>query len=185
MSSEDIDISDTSKSANFSWRQNISLGCTTVVRSITPSVPAPEPPARYGLSQARLEPADRMPLSPFFLEIRFPTNIPGRQISSFAFDNSGSRLHLVPDVVVASGSTNRVRILVHQLRSYGCGAVSLDELRAKLIGLLNAPATKAKLAEGYFEVITNASPEEYRQQIAKEIDLVGRIVKASGIQPIE
>ena len=47
---------------------------------------------------------------------------------------------------------------------------------------LNAPATKAKLAEGYFEVITNASPEEYRQQIAKEIDLVGRIVKGAGIQ---
>jgi tripartite-type tricarboxylate transporter receptor subunit TctC len=47
---------------------------------------------------------------------------------------------------------------------------------------LNAPVTKAKLAEGYFEVITNASPEEYRQQIAKEIDLVGRIVKGAGIQ---
>jgi tripartite-type tricarboxylate transporter receptor subunit TctC len=50
---------------------------------------------------------------------------------------------------------------------------------------LNAPATKSKLAEGYFEVITNASPEEYRQQIAREIDLVGRIVKGANIPTAE
>jgi tripartite-type tricarboxylate transporter receptor subunit TctC len=50
---------------------------------------------------------------------------------------------------------------------------------------LNTPATRAKLLEGYFEVVTNSSPEEYRAQVGREIELVGRIIKAANITSID
>ena len=69
--------------------------------------------------------------APVFLQMDFPTNISARQVTSFAFDNRGSRFHLVPDVVTANAGTNRVRVLVEQLQSYGCGLFTLAELQTQ------------------------------------------------------
>jgi tripartite-type tricarboxylate transporter receptor subunit TctC len=63
--------------------------------------------------------------------------------------------------------------------------VLLRQVHAIVVKALNAPPVRAKLAEGYFEVITNKTPEEFQAQIARQIDLVGKIVKASGIQATE
>ncbi|MCC7377246.1 MAG: hypothetical protein IT581_21470 [Verrucomicrobiales bacterium] len=82
------------------------------------------PTAAGALAAVRLEPAGLILAAPTFLTIEFPTNIPATHVSSFAFDNDGANLHLVPDVVV----TNRVRILVNQLRTYGCGVFTEAEL---------------------------------------------------------
>lgn len=84
-------------------------------------------PATNGfLAGVRFEPEGLRLSAPFFLEIQFPTNIPARQVSSYAFSNAGTNWQLTPDVVI----TNRVRILVDRLQSYGCGVFSLEELRA-------------------------------------------------------
>jgi tripartite-type tricarboxylate transporter receptor subunit TctC len=61
----------------------------------------------------------------------------------------------------------------------------LRQVHAMVVKALNAPAVRAKLAEGYFDVITNKTPEEFQAQIARQIDLVGGIVKAAGIQASE
>jgi tripartite-type tricarboxylate transporter receptor subunit TctC len=61
----------------------------------------------------------------------------------------------------------------------------LRQVHSLLVKALNVPSVKSKLAEGYFEVITNASPEEYQAQLKREIDLVGKIVKSAKIQAIE
>ena len=82
------------------------------------------------LAGVRLEPEGVMPLVPLFLQIDFPDKINARQVSSMAFGNSGAGLHLVPDVVVSNGPTNRVRILMRQLQSHGCGVFTLAELKA-------------------------------------------------------
>lgn len=88
-------------------------------------------PTQAGLlAGVRIEPSGLVPLSPLFLEIDFPTNLPARQISSFACENSGANLHLVPDVVVANGATNRVRLFTTQFGSYGCSVFTLAELQA-------------------------------------------------------
>lgn len=49
---------------------------------------------------------------------------------------------------------------------------------------LHQPAIKAKMAEAGFEVIGN-TPEEFVVLIRRQIDLVGRIVKAANIKPID
>ena len=49
---------------------------------------------------------------------------------------------------------------------------------------LHQPAIKAKMAEAGFEVIGN-TPEEFAVLIRRQIDLVGRIVKAANIKPID
>ncbi len=61
----------------------------------------------------------------------------------------------------------------------------LRQVHALVVKTLNAAPVRAKLAEGYFDVITNKTPEEFQSQIAREIDLVGRIVKTSGIPATE
>lgn len=80
---------------------------------------------------ARIEPAGLVTLAPGFLQMDFSKAIQATNISSFGFDQDGARLHLVPDVVVSNPGTNRVRILVSQFRSYGCGVFTLAELRAQ------------------------------------------------------
>jgi hypothetical protein len=77
------------------------------------------------LAGARLEPAGLVLLAPAFLQIDFPEPIDAQHISSFAFNNDGGDLHLVPDVVTSNITTQRVRILVQQLRSHGCGVFTL------------------------------------------------------------
>jgi tripartite-type tricarboxylate transporter receptor subunit TctC len=61
----------------------------------------------------------------------------------------------------------------------------LRQVHSLLVKALNVPSVKAKLAEGYFDVITNSSPEEYQAQLKREIDLVGKIVKSAKIQAAE
>jgi tripartite-type tricarboxylate transporter receptor subunit TctC len=58
----------------------------------------------------------------------------------------------------------------------------LRQVHALAVRALTAPPVRAKLAEGYFDVITNATPEEFQAQLKREIDLVGRIVKSANIQ---
>lgn len=99
---------------------------TTTVRMILITNLTGVPATRGFLAGVRLEPSGAVLASPAFLEIQFPTNIPASQVSSYGFDNDGTDLHLVPDVVL----TNRVKILVNQLRSYGCGVFTLEEVQA-------------------------------------------------------
>lgn len=96
-------------------------------------------PSQAGpLTAVRLEPGGLVLRSPAFLQVDFPSAIDGRRVSSFAFDNDGRRLHLVPDVVTENGTTHRVRLLVNQLRSHGCGIFTLPELDA-LAGTVPPP----------------------------------------------
>jgi hypothetical protein len=89
-------------------------------------------PNQAGLmAGVQLEPEGLLMTAPVFLQMDFPTNISARQVTSFAFDNRGSRFHLVPDVVTANAGTNRVRVLVEQLQSYGCGLFTLAELQTQ------------------------------------------------------
>lgn len=127
-------------------------------------------PTQAGLlAGVRLEPAGVMPLAPFFLQIDFPEPLDARRVSSFAWDHDGTRLHLVPDVVIADVATNRVRILVNQLRSYGCGLVTSGELEA-LAGTVpparlrpSRPALHATLDECY--------PDDAREAKAMQEEL--------------
>lgn len=96
------------------------------------------PTAAGAMTAVRLEPAGLVLAAPTFLSIEFPTNIPAAQISSFAFDNNGANLHLVPDVVV----TNRVRILVNQLRGYGSGVFTEAEVTE--LGATVPPAARSR-----------------------------------------
>jgi hypothetical protein len=83
------------------------------------------------LAGARIEPAGLVTLAPGFLQLDFPKPIQASAVSSFGFDQDGSRLHLMPDVVVSNPGTNRVRIVVSQLRSYGSGVFTLAELQTQ------------------------------------------------------
>lgn len=58
-------------------------------------------------------------------------------------------------------------------------------VHADVVRALNRPETRAKLAEGYFEVITHSTPEEFQAQIRRQIDLVGKIVRGAGIKPAD
>lgn len=60
----------------------------------------------------------------------------------------------------------------------------LNRLGGDIVKALNLPATKAKLGEVGFEVIGN-SPAEFSTMIRRQIDIIGKIVKAANIQPIE
>lgn len=84
------------------------------------------PAAEGFLTAVRLEPEGLVLAAPAFLEVNFTTNLPASRIASFAFNNDGTRLHLVPDLV----GTNRVRILVNQLRGHGSGMFTLEEVEA-------------------------------------------------------
>ncbi len=64
-------------------------------------------------------------------------------------------------------------------------AALLHQVHSLVVKTITAAPVRSRLAEQYFEVITNKSPEDYQAQIAREIDLVGRIVKTSGIPPTE
>jgi tripartite-type tricarboxylate transporter receptor subunit TctC len=58
----------------------------------------------------------------------------------------------------------------------------LKQVHALVVKALHAPATKAKLAEQYFDVITQPSPEEFQALLKRQIDLVGKIVRTANIQ---
>ncbi len=84
-------------------------------------------PAQRGFkSGVRLEPEGLVLASPTFLRITYPTNLPTPHVASYAFDNNGSHLHLVPDLLL----TNGTRIVVQQFRSYGFGEFTLSELKS-------------------------------------------------------
>jgi tripartite-type tricarboxylate transporter receptor subunit TctC len=51
------------------------------------------------------------------------------------------------------------------------------------VNTLATAEIRDKLAQGGFEARTNATPEDFAGQIKRQIDLVGRIVKAAGIKP--
>jgi tripartite-type tricarboxylate transporter receptor subunit TctC len=61
----------------------------------------------------------------------------------------------------------------------------LQRVHADVVKALNRPDVRQKLAEQHFDVITNATPEEFALQIRRQIDLVGRIVKGAGIKPTD
>ncbi|MCC7375008.1 MAG: hypothetical protein IT581_10145 [Verrucomicrobiales bacterium] len=103
----------------------------TLVRLSALETVAGLPNAAGLMAGARLEPAGLVTLAPGFLRMDFPKTIEGTKVASFGFDQDGTRLHLVPDVVVSNPGTNRVRVLVNQLRCYGCGLFTLAELQAQ------------------------------------------------------
>lgn len=105
------------------------------------------PAAEGFLAAVQLEPEGLVLAAPAFLEVNFPTNLPASRIASFAFDNDGRQLHLVPDLV----GTNRVRILVNQLRGHGSGVFTLEEIEALAA---TGPAPRAR------RVSLHASMEE-------------------------
>lgn len=105
------------------------------------------PAAEGFLAAVQLEPEGLVLAAPAFLEVNFATNLPASRIASFAFDNDGRQLHLVPDLV----GTNRVRILVNQLRGHGSGVFTLEEIETLAA---TGPAPRAR------RVSLHASMEE-------------------------
>jgi tripartite-type tricarboxylate transporter receptor subunit TctC len=67
----------------------------------------------------------------------------------------------------------------------GMPAAVLQRVHADVVKALNRTDVRQKLAEQHFDVITNATPEEFALQIRRQIDLVGRIVKGAGIKPTD
>ena len=57
-------------------------------------------------------------------------------------------------------------------------------ISAEVIKAMNEPKTRARLLEVGFNPLGN-TPEEFAAQIRRETEVIGRIVKAAGIQPIE
>ena len=60
----------------------------------------------------------------------------------------------------------------------------LARLGGDIVKALQMPATKTKLQDVGFEVVGN-TPAEFAAMIRVQIDLIGKIVKAANIQPIE
>ena len=60
----------------------------------------------------------------------------------------------------------------------------LRRVNADVVKALNAPETRQRLAELRFETLPSA-PEEFAAQIRRDIELVGRVVKAANIQPTD
>jgi len=60
----------------------------------------------------------------------------------------------------------------------------LARLSAELIKALNAPEVRARLAKGGTQPVGN-TPEEFAAMIRRQTDLVGQIVKAAKIEPVE
>jgi tripartite-type tricarboxylate transporter receptor subunit TctC len=58
----------------------------------------------------------------------------------------------------------------------------LKQVHGLAVKALNSPVTKQKLAEQYFDVITQPTPEEFAALLKRQIDLVGKIVKSANIQ---
>jgi tripartite-type tricarboxylate transporter receptor subunit TctC len=60
----------------------------------------------------------------------------------------------------------------------------LRRLSADLIKALGSPEVQAKLAQGGAQPIAN-TPEEFTAMLKRQTELVGRIVKTAGIEPVE
>ncbi len=60
----------------------------------------------------------------------------------------------------------------------------LKRLNADIVKAITAPEIRAKLGDAGFEVIAN-TPEDFGALIRRQVELVGRIVKAAGIQPTD
>ncbi|MCC6231175.1 MAG: hypothetical protein IT580_00925 [Verrucomicrobiales bacterium] len=136
-------------------------GCVavpTLVRLTALDAVSGLPNAAGLLAGTRLEPSGLVLTAPAFLQLDFPEQMDGARVSSFACDNTGDRLHLVPDVVVANLTTNRVRILVSQLRSHGSGLFTLPELQA-LAGTIPPPRAGGSRA-GLHASLSECFPEE-------------------------
>ncbi|MFM9968199.1 MAG: Bug family tripartite tricarboxylate transporter substrate binding protein [Burkholderiales bacterium] len=63
----------------------------------------------------------------------------------------------------------------------GLPSALLSRIAADAIRAMNLPETRARYAEGGQEVIAS-TPEEFTAKIRRNLELVGRIVKAAGIQ---
>lgn len=125
------------------------------------------------LAGARLEPAGLVLLAPAFLQIDFPKPIDAQHIASVAFDNDGARLHLVPDVVTSNPGTNRVRILIQQLRSHGCGVFTLPELQSLAANV--PPARSAPSRAGLHADMAGCYPDDEKEAKELQEELEDRI----------
>jgi len=102
--------------------------------------------------------------------------------------NRDSRFAALPDVPTISEVVPGFETPPSWTGLFGPAAMPqplLRQVHALVVKSLNAAAVRSKLAEGYFDVITNKTPEDFQVQIAREITLVGRIVKAAGIPATE
>ena len=57
-------------------------------------------------------------------------------------------------------------------------------IASDVVKAMNEPRTKTRI-DGIGFTVRGTTPEEFAAQIRRETDLVGRIVKTAGIQPIE
>jgi len=60
----------------------------------------------------------------------------------------------------------------------------LRRVHAEAVKAINQPEARSKLEQMGFDAVANA-PEEFAAMIASDLELVGRVVKAAGIQPTE
>lgn len=118
-------------------------------------------PAQRGFKAGvRLEPEGLVLASPTFLRITYPTNLATPHMASYAFDNKGSQLHLVPDLLL----TNGTRIVVQQFRSFGFGEFTLSELKS-LAG--DPPALRSPGPTGGKRRLQASMEECYADQVAE------------------
>ena len=113
-----------------------------------------------------LEPAGIMLAAPAILEIEFPSGLPTNRMSSYAFENDGKLLHLVPDLVGA----HTVRIFVNRLSGYGTGAFTLAELNG--LAATVPPAVAQSRHAALQATLEECYPEEAAEAVAmqKELD---------------
>jgi hypothetical protein len=131
-------------------------------------------PAQAGmLAAVQFEPALAMPLSPVFVEFEFPELHDTRRISSVAFDVTGERLHLVPDVVSAPGGGTRVRMLATQLRGYACGLFRLEELES--LAATTPPVRLRGRRAALHDTLEECHPDEARAARELQEDLEDKI----------
>jgi tripartite-type tricarboxylate transporter receptor subunit TctC len=103
--------------------------------------------------------------------------------------NRGQRFKLMPDVPTVGEVVAGYETPPSWTGMFGPASMPptlLRKVHSDLVKALNVPEVKAKLAnDQYFDVVTNASPEEFAAQIRREVELVGKIVKTAGIKPTD
>ena len=123
-------------------------------------------PAKDGfIAGLTLQPEGELFSAPVFLQIDFPTSIVATNIASYSFGNDGSQLHLQPDLV----RSNQVRIWVTELRGYGCGHFTLDELRA--LAATVPPPPPAQSSATLLATLDDCYPENVRAANQLRADL--------------
>ena len=61
----------------------------------------------------------------------------------------------------------------------------LKRIHADMVKAIHSPESAKKYAEIGAVPYTTASPEEFAARLKREVDVVGRIVKRAGIQPVD